>query len=93
MYYATHGDLFQNLCSICVTNRDNRFKEKMIERGGELFTAIIYDKSLDQIPIEDKQASGMAFATRFAQQKPKMIVKGRARVKATRRRAIQGDRP
>jgi site-specific DNA recombinase len=89
IYYATHGDLFQNLCPICVTNRDNRFKEKMIQHGGELFTAIIYDKSLDQIPIEKREASGMAFATRFAQQKPKMIVKGRARVKATRRRAIR----
>jgi site-specific DNA recombinase len=76
IYYVTHGDLFQNLCPICVTNRDNRFKEKMIQRGGELFTAIIYDKSLDQIPIEERQASGMAFATRFASRKSQGIFSG-----------------
>jgi site-specific DNA recombinase len=76
IYYATHGNLFQSLCSICVTERDNRFKEKIIQRGGELFIAIIYDKSLDQIPIEKSEVSGTAFATRFASRKSQGIFSG-----------------
>lgn len=83
------------MCKQCITERDEAYKKAIFEKRFEWYQAVVTDNSLDYWtpPEVEEEASGMAFATRFAQQKPRKIVKERTRVKAARKRAIQGDRP
>jgi hypothetical protein len=47
MHFVTDSDTQPSLCSQCITDRDEKFRQLVIENRTELYKAVIAENSLD----------------------------------------------